>query len=192
MATNKFEICTRALLRIGANPITSFEDGTTESKISAGEYDPLVNTELSNYRWRFASKQAAVNKLSAVPLDEYDAYFQLPADLLVLHAVKVGGKPIEYDRYEGKVAANADDGVVIDHTFRPTEAAWPAYFENLIVERLQAIFMAAIRRELEASQAKHTYIDQIILPRARSIDAQQQTARRVPQGRLVKARRVGG
>lgn len=192
MAATKFEIISRSLLRIGANSITSFEDGTTESRVAAGEYEEMVKAELANHRYRFASKQSAVNKLSEVPLDEWSAYFQLPADLIVLHAVKVGGRTITYDRYEDKIAADADDGVVIDYTFRPVEAAWPPYFENLIVDRLQAVFLAAIRRDMEAAQLKHNYVDQVLLPRARSIDSQQQTTKKLPSGRLVTARRVGG
>ena len=40
MALNDVGLCSRALIRLGAAPITSFADGTAESEIAGGALRP--------------------------------------------------------------------------------------------------------------------------------------------------------
>jgi hypothetical protein len=192
MATTKFDICSRALTRCGLNPITSFEDGTTEAIVAGREYEDLVESALAGYRWGFAKKQVRPTRLTVTPEDEWDYYWQLPTDQMVsLHAVKVGGKPIEFDRYEDRIACDAEDGVVIDITFRPDERYWPAYFRDLVTEKLEAVFMKAIKRDFGAERRILVDIEQSTLPKAKATDSQQRTLSRLPSARLRTTRAVG-
>ena len=42
MATTKIDICARALIMIGAQPISSFSDGSTEALVASNIYDDVV------------------------------------------------------------------------------------------------------------------------------------------------------
>jgi len=187
MANSKFDICNVALTRIGANTITSFEDGSTEAIVAGQNYDLQVEAILCMHRWRFASKQAVPNRLLAGPTDEYQYYFQIPADCLQVQAVKVASRVIEFDRYDDKIACDAME-IVLDYTFRPDESKFPAHFTNLVVQWLQSIFNASIRRDQEMADKQRGLIEQVALPRAKAIDSMQQSARRLPPARLIAVR----
>ncbi len=58
MALNDVALCSRALVRLGAAPITSFADGTAESEIAGALFAPTRDALLSAYGWSFASGQA--------------------------------------------------------------------------------------------------------------------------------------
>ena len=71
MATTKIDICARALVMIGVS-ITSFTDGTTESTVASNLYEDTIKNILSSYRWRFASKQAQLSRLTDAPDHKWD------------------------------------------------------------------------------------------------------------------------
>lgn len=187
MAITKFDICNRALGRIGANSITSFDDGTTESIVAAQEYDQLLEHILCVHPWRFASKQGVPNRLVEVPVDEFAYYFQLPPDCLQVQAVKVASRVIKFDRYDDKIACDATD-IVLDYTFKPATSKFPAHFTNLVVDWLQSIFNGAIRRDQELAERQRKVIEQATLPRAKAIDSRQQSNKQLPPSRLIAAR----
>lgn len=60
MALNDIGLCARALVRLGAVPITSFNDETAESEIANALYAPIRDALLSAYPWTFASGQLAL------------------------------------------------------------------------------------------------------------------------------------
>ena len=76
-ANTPVDLCSRALILIGAEPITSFEDGTTEALVSVNMYEDVVRTSLVNTRWRFATNQAILNLLTAAPTGRYDRAYQI-------------------------------------------------------------------------------------------------------------------
>ena len=123
MAITDIDICARALVLIGASPITSFDEGTTESTVAANIYEDTVRDMLSRHRWRFASGQSQLSRLVDAPNARWDAAYQLPADLILLPGVKVTDDPIAYDRYPDKIYcnANSEDLGFSDSTFQAKE-----------------------------------------------------------------------
>ena len=55
MAVTKVDIASRALIMIGANPIASFTDGTTEALTTNTIYEEIVESTLVRSNWRFAT-----------------------------------------------------------------------------------------------------------------------------------------
>ena len=53
------QLCSRALVMIGANPITALDgtDTSTEATVAIQMYETAVSDLLSRHRWRFAAKQ---------------------------------------------------------------------------------------------------------------------------------------
>lgn len=189
-ANSPIDICSRALILIGAEPITSFEDGNTEALVAVNMYEDVARAALVNCRWRFATNQAVLNRLSDAPTGRFDKAYQLPNDILMLHAVTVQDLPIEYQTYGSKVYADTSDNdtLVADYTFRAGEETWPSYFTLAVVYSLSIVFATSIARssslaDIMAGQA------QITMAKARNLDAQQQTTRKLVTSRFITERR---
>ena len=52
---------------IGADPITSFDDGTTEALVAVNMYEDVARASLVNASWRFSTNQAVLNRLTDAP-----------------------------------------------------------------------------------------------------------------------------
>jgi hypothetical protein len=189
-ANSPIDICSRALILIGAEPITSFEDGNTEALVAVNMYEDIARASLVNTRWRFATNQAVLNRLSDAPTGRYEKAYQLPSDMLMLHAVTVQDLPIEYQTYGSKVYSDTSDNdtLVADYTFRAEEDTWPSYFTIAVVYSLSIVFATSIARNsnlagIMADQA------QITMAKARNLDSQQQTSRKLVTSRLITERR---
>lgn len=189
-ANSPIDICSRALILIGAEPITSFEDGNTEALVAVNMYEDIARASLVNTRWRFATNQAVLNRLSDAPTGRYEKAYQLPSDMLMLHAVTVQDLPIEYQTYGSKVYSDTSDNdtLVADYTFRAEEDTWPSYFTIAVVYSLSIVFATSIARNsnlagIMADQA------QITMAKARNLDSQQQTSRKLVTSRFITERR---
>lgn len=189
MSTTDIDICARALIMIGAQPITSFDDGTTEATVAANLYEDTVRDLLSRHRWRFATGQVQLSRLSDAPDARWDAAYQLPADMLVLHGVTISDDNIAYDRYQDMVYCNAtaEDLVYADYTFRASEDLWPPYFTTGVQYQLASIFAYSVAAQeglanmFEQRSLRH-------MTMARTIDSQSQTTRRLNVQRFNQVR----
>ena len=184
------DICNRGLIFIGAEPITSFDDGTTEASVAANVYEDVVQSSLCNARWRFATNQQTLNRLTDAPTARYDLAYQQPNDTLIIHAITVNDNPIEYQIYGDMIYADTSttDTVVADYTFRQTEEFFPSYFIMAVAYGLAKVFATSIARDGSLTQTMATLADRAML-KARSVDSQQQTTRKLLTGRFVQNRR---
>lgn len=57
MALSSIALCSRALLKLGASTIASFDEGTAEAEVSANLYPPVRDALLSAHPWNFATGQ---------------------------------------------------------------------------------------------------------------------------------------
>ncbi len=149
------QLCSRALVMIGANPITALDgtDTSTEATVAIQIYETAVLDLLSRCRWRFAAKQALLSPTTGTALARWDATFDLPAEVLVIHSLTLGGKRVEFDRYGDQIGAACltTDAPVIDYGYRVTESVWPSYFDSYVELHLAAIFAYAIANQLDLS-----------------------------------------
>ena len=189
-ADSAIDICNRGLILIGAEPITSFDDGTTEARVAANIYEDVVQTSLTNARWRFATNQETLNRLTDAPTARFDLAYQQPNDTLIIHAITVNDNPIEYQIYGDMIYADTTttDTVVADYTFRQTEEFFPSYFVMAVAYGLAQVFATSIARDGSLTQTMATLAD-AAMRKARSVDSQQQTSRKLITGRFVQNRR---
>jgi hypothetical protein len=188
-ANSAIDICSRALILVGAEPITSFNDDTSEALIAGNMYEDIARTNLTSTRWRFATNQAILNRLSDAPTGRFTAAYQLP-EYIFLHAVTVRDYQIEYNVYGNKVFCDADvsDELIADYTYRAEEVDWPSYFSVCVEYAMATVFATALIRD----QSLSVLMDQQytrLLAKARSIDSQQQTTRKVTTSRFITNRR---
>jgi len=190
-ASSPIDVCSRSLILIGAEPITSFDDGNNEALIASNMYEDVARSSLVNCRWRFATNQVVLNRLSEAPTGRYDAAYQLPSGWLMTHAVTVNDTPINYQTYGNKLFCDeaAASELVLDYTYRAEEQDWPSYFTVAVQYELAAVFAVGLARDqalagLMAQQA------QIFMIKARNLDAQQQTTRKLNTSRFISNRRT--
>ena len=189
-ANSAIDIASRALVLIGAEPITSFDSSSTEALVATNMYEDTVRAMLSTARWRFATDQAVLVELSDTPTGRFDIAHQLPSDLLVLHGVTINDRLIEFTVYGDKVFSDAtsSDSLVADFTFRADEVDFPSYFSLALQYSLASIFATSIARDDRLMQLMETKANQL-MAKARNIDAQQQTTRKLVTSRFISNRR---
>ena len=188
-ANSAIDICSRALILIGAEPITSFDDDTTEALIAGNMYEDIVRTNLTSTRWRFASNQAVLNRLSDAPTGRFNSAYQLPENLFV-HAVTVNDFAIGYNIYGSKIFCDAsvNDILIADFTYRANEVDFPSYFSVCVEYAMAQVFATALARDQSLANMMQTqYL--MLLAKARSTDSQQQTTRKITTSRFITDRR---
>ena len=189
MAT-KLEICQHAQRLIGDNAMTSLGDGSAASEVVANVYGDFLESALVSSRWRFATKQEVLAHNATDPISKWGSAFDLPSDMLMLNSITVNESVIQYDVYGDKIYCNEPSTatVVADYVYRPTETSFPPYFVTALEYGLAAIFAMAIARD----QGMYQLLEQkseLYLARARRLDSQQQTTRRLNVSRFIQQRR---
>ncbi len=184
-------VCSRALILVGAEPITSFDDGNNEALIASNMYEDVARASLLNTRWRFSTNQAVLNRLSDAPTGRFDAAYQLPSGWLMTHVVTVNDTPIEYQTYGDKLFCNetATSELVLDFTYRADEQGWPSYFTIAVEYELASVFAVSLARDQSLAQAMSQQAATSMM-RARNLDAQQQTTRKLSTSRFITNRRT--
>ncbi|HZF78007.1 MAG TPA: hypothetical protein VE033_19480 [Acetobacteraceae bacterium] len=187
MALTALALCSRALLRIGVPPLTSFDDGTAEAEVAAGLYPGARDALLSAHPWSFATGQQVLPRLLAVPHADYRHAFQLPPDLLrTLSAGSGAGRGIPYRIHENRLHADAD-AVTLTYVFRAEEAAFPAFFAAALVARLAAEFCLPLTESASRAEMLHRLAEGE-MRQARLTDSQQDTPRGIEDFPLVAVR----
>jgi hypothetical protein len=190
-ANSPVDVCSRALILIGADPISSFDDGNNEALVSSNMYEDVARASLVNTRWRFSTNQAVLNRLTEAPTGRFDAAYQLPTGWLMTHVVTVNDFPIEYQTYGDKLFCNEDASasLVLDFTYRANEEDWPSYFTLAVEYELASIFALSLARD----QSLATLMSQqaaTSMMKARNLDSQQQTTRKLTTSRFIVNRRT--
>lgn len=188
MALNDVGLSSRALIRIGAAPITSFADGTAESEIAGALFGPVRDALLSAYAWSFATGQVELSQLGTPPLADFDHGYQLPTDFLRALSAGTGvkGRGLNYRIARGALHANADQ-VILTYVFRPEEQEFPPYFDQALIARLAAEFTIPVTESTSRAEALFRLAEQEY-ERARQIDAQQDTPGKIEDFTLISAR----
>ncbi|HPF78935.1 MAG TPA: hypothetical protein PLF01_06535 [Alphaproteobacteria bacterium] len=188
MALNDISLCSRALVRLGANPITSFDDGTAESEIAGALFAPIRDALLSAYPWTFATGQLVLTKLDTDPVADYQNAFQLPNDFL--RAISAGGsskgRGMNYRLARGELHSNHED-ITLTYIFRPTEEEFPPFFDLALIAKLSAEFCIPVTENTSRAEAFYRLAEQEYA-RARQIDAQQDSPNHLENFTLIDVR----
>jgi hypothetical protein len=189
MALSSIALCARALLKIGAETIQSFDDGTLEAEVARNLYPSTRDALLSAHPWGFATAQASLPRLAASPVADYAHAFQLPADFLRALSAGSGarGRGLDY-RIVGRRLLADSEQAVLTYVFRPDESAFPPFFDQALIARLAAEFCLPVTETTTRSEALAAAAE-AEFRRAKLIDAQQDVVSGVEDFTLVEARR---
>lgn len=175
MALSSIALCSRALIKIGANPIAAFNEGTVEADVAANLYSSVRDALLSAHPWTFATGQAELPQLVAEPVADFVHAFQLPSDFL--RALSLGdggrGRGLAYRIAEQRLHTNAS-AVVLTYIFRPGESTFPPFFDQALITRLAAEFTIPITESTSRAETLFRLAD-AEFRNARLVDSQQET-----------------
>ena len=189
-ANSAIDIASRALVLIGAEPITSFDSGSNEAVVASNMYEDVIRASLSSARWRFATEQAVLNQLTDTPTGRFAIAHQLPADTIIVHTITVNDNLVDFTVYGDKVFSQqtSSDTLIADFTFRANENTFTSYFTLAVEYSLASIFATSIARDDRLMNMIETKAQQL-MAKAKNLDAQQQTTRRLSTRRFITDRR---
>lgn len=188
MALNSIELCSSALVKLGADSISSFEDGTAEAKVATRLYPLVRDAMLSVHPWSFATKKAELPRLAITPPTDFTYAYQLPVDFL--KALSAGdamrGRGLDYQIVGRQLHSDAE-AVVLSYLFQPSEGDFPAYFVPALVTRLAAEFCLPLTENTSRAD-RFTRLGEDELKLAKLVDSQQDTPPKVEDFTLIEAR----
>lgn len=181
-------ICSNALLKVGAENITSYQDGTAEAEIAGSLYPMIRDGLLSSYPWSFALAQKKLPRLADVPVADYQYAYLLPNDFLRVISAGSGkrGRGIEYRIYENRLHTNLPS-VNLTYIFRPHESMFPAFFCEALIAKLAAEFCLPLTESTTRAEMLNK-LSANLIEKARLIDSQQATPQKFEDFTLVEAR----
>ena len=193
MATTDIDICARALVMIGAQPISSFSDGSTEALVASNLYTDVVESCLTRHRWRFATTQQALSLLTNTPTGRYDYAYALPTTPGVLNiiSITVNDIVIPYARYQNYIYVNgygSANTLVMDYIYKVGEEYFPPHFRLAVEYELAALFAGSVARDNGLIEQFKTLSERQFLI-ARNIDSTETTSKVLDTNRFINARR---
>ena len=192
MATSKVDICARALVMIGAQPISSFTDVSTEALVASNVYEDILQASLTRHRWKFATNQKQLSLLSTAPVGRYEYAYQLPADpgVLQINTLTVNDYIIPYTRYKNMIYVNtygANHNLVLDYIYRVEEDYFPAHFRLALEYELASLFAGSVARDAGMiNQFKQMSDRQFLI--SKNIDTAEVTTRKLDTSRFINLR----
>lgn len=134
------DICSNALLLIGANSINSFTEPGAGAQVASALYEPTLTGLLTRNYWRFAIKKQQLNRLSQTPINDYQYAFQIPPDCLKVMKVDPMNR---YKVYRDLIYSN-NSSLIADYVFRPEDSELPDYFVMALTYKLASDFALAV------------------------------------------------
>ncbi len=121
----KIDLCSAALLKLGENPIVSFNDQSAAANLANTLYDVTIDSLLASHPWRFAMKKFDLTK------DVYEE-FVIPAD--VLRILQSNGEVVG-----NKIISHYDE-ITITAIVKTDVEFFPSYFNSLAAIKLAMEF----------------------------------------------------
>lgn len=188
------DIVNVALRLVGAQPITSLDDGSEGANAAIDIYEELRDDLLTSHEWNFATRRVKLAQSSTEPAYEFDHAYALPSDWL--RTISVSDNDSGYGRVDyreeeidnqGVIVTSADD-VYLAYVYRVTDP-------NRMSTDFRRALQLALARDLAIPLAESLSMSEKYersaaraLGRARSKDAMGSFPESRPRGSWVNAR----
>lgn len=211
MTTSPLSLSRQALIKVGASPITSLQDGSLEARVADALYPSLRDALLSEHPWSFASTTVTLDRHvtdQGKAIDAHDALprtlprtlpralprYALPKDFLralscarsLSSAQSGNSSPIPY-QIIGKFIHADSSQLFLSYIRRIDEIDFPPFFQHVLIERLTAEFCLPLTENSSRAQwlVKRA---QFALQQAKRIDSQQDRPSRIEDFTLIDVR----
>lgn len=138
--TTAIEICSQALVRLGAVPIQSFGDGSDVATACNIIYPQKVDFHLNAYPWRFSIHPGVqLSRLTEAPQAQWKYQFSLPPDRIQDGPVGVflsnspGELPFKRFAILGDRLFADEPEIWVKYQYKVGEESFPPYFTELMI-----------------------------------------------------------
>jgi hypothetical protein len=154
------QICSNALIRLGASAIQSFEGSDTATTCDS-IYTMKKAYMLAGYPWRFTKKFIQLSRISVAPTAQWAYQFQLPADRVT------SGLPVVYESdlvqaipargytIVGNVLMSNLSELWIEYQAYVDESLWEPYFTELMIHVMMDELCFYITDNAKLSELTH-------------------------------------
>jgi len=170
-------VVNQALLAVGADPITTFGDETTESKVAAVRYAPIKRAFLRSYPWNCATRRVALTEYPTPPISGFDKQFNLPPNSVRILQVWAGDMQPEAYRngeraysIEGSKLLINETAVSVVYVEDIPEAEFDSHVEEALVAKLAFEFSYTFVAS-NTTQQQFSVISEAKLQEARTTDS---------------------
>lgn len=132
-------ICSAALLELGKDGISSFDEPNDRAKLCKNIYAIEKDSLLREHPWNCSSDRALLAPLLAKPAFGFSAQFALPSDFLRLKSVgdhDIGSPACMKFKIERKKILASGTILPIEYVFRSNESDWDSKVIELMISRM--------------------------------------------------------
>lgn len=195
----EIDVANRALLKIGAERITSLADEQKEAQAIRLCWEAVRDREIAAYPWAFALRRASLPALADAPAWGYAVQYQLPEGFLGLHWVDgldVSSTAMDYlDGTEsswrvegGKILTDTASPLKIIYYAREVDPQqWGPHFCEVMAIALAIEICDDVTGDLRKKQGLQQDKREAIAL-ARRLNAIQQAPRAIPDGSWITER----
>jgi len=143
-------ICNSALLKVGAEEISSLSDDTRASNTCQALYPILRDEVMRAVPWRFALRQSifATPSLTPPPFG-YTAAYDIPSDVLRVWKVETG----QWTEVGNQILCDKTDGINVLAIFQNVDpTSWDAQFAEALAWRLASQIALALVQSVPLKQ----------------------------------------
>jgi len=184
MSFSSIELCSRALNKIGANPITSFNDGTVEAEVCGSLYSTLKQKLLCLYNWSFAIKVAQLTVVEGVQRYDFSYAYALPVDFL--RAIKITSEG-KY-KIAGSYLFSNEENVELEYIADVLETQFSPMFISAFIYLMAAELSISFLNDTSRYSLFYRLFNNEI-KEAKSIDSMQQMNKKIRNFSLVNVRK---
>lgn len=186
---SSIDIASNALLLIGDNPISSFDDPGAGAEVAANLYAETKKKLLSEHPWSFALKSQRLNRLSQTPdiLTGYQHAFQLPTDLIRIWSVQSHSNYI----LEGNLLLSNSTELLCTYIYDVAEVNLPPHVVKALEYLLASEFAVPVTEDTKKADFYEKKATKAI-NKAMAIDSQNKPQISIIDSPLINARIGGG
>ena len=184
---NAVTICSNALQILGADPISSFEDGTDNAGRCSNLYPTVRDSVLRAHSWNCATRRVLLSPLSAAPAFDFSHQFQIPGDWLRTLQVGYKGRTIPYRHEAQALLANVAALPLVYCWRNKVESTWSANLIHLVelemaAKMAYAVTSSASMRDSMRDEAMRAF------KLAKAVDGQDDPPEEFEEGSFVESR----
>lgn len=174
MSVSAVSICSNALLQLGDDPISSFDENNERTRLVANLFEQKRDAVLRSHPWNCAIKRVVLSPSTTSPEFEWAYQFDLPADCLRILSVGLVDDPDDHV-LEGRHILMDSSVCYLRYIFRNDV---PSTWDSLLVDAMTEVMKASVAYAITKSTSKEQSVEDVVrnfLKAARAVDGQEGT-----------------